>query len=358
VVTPYGVYVNKTPYYADPVPGFTMHDPVVAFLSPDSSLWAAFVGYRTSDGALLVKTNAPLSPVDSSKDVCIQVGPGLYAIPRPVANPVPGGGWLGENRCRAPNGAVVRYFKSFDYNYLDWIVAVEVRFPMASTYFPSVRYPGDPSPVVFAVGTVGYYGIPQVYKYAPRKQITIKLGQTTAEAYVGGTLAKNATQFTIPVMYEISPRGLKPYLVVATTRIMCGRDYYKHYYMYVGLYYGGKGQVSYYQQDFKDTSDTSCDKGGSFSASNVCVTRTIDKFLGHAQYNLDTNVPGYKYVVEVRGLFQRIEVDCTGRVVANYNYTMTLYTVKSKTNTYGVYDGTNVCGLGRARPGPGMVTCG
>ncbi|MGB9705719.1 MAG: hypothetical protein ACPL3C_09735, partial [Pyrobaculum sp.] len=375
ITTPSGVYENKTPYWSP----YVGDNPAVAFLSPDGSLWIAA---KPETYSVVVKTNAKLK----CSSYAVRLDPEHYEL------------YEGAY-CEAPNGAAVYY--EYDPGAMGGCaVFLTVTYPYGPVY---VRWLDEEymdelnldyvtlEPVVYRLCTAGANAV------SPTKTVVLRLGKRSAAAYLVEEkfdpltltrrtelrLVANASQFTVPLFYEVSPKGLRPYIVaVSVYQKSAGNCEYVGYLSYrsrfsAWLFYGGLktnvggiwvyAPASYYAQAtevFKP--DSSCTPGGggggagggggNFTVSNVCFSTRSEELVAHEQRNYEP-LPGGGIYTEVWGYYKVRETDCKGNT-KEYIEERLMYIVKGKRGPYSVYDGKKVCGPnGAKKRDDGKVVC-
>ncbi len=349
--TPDGrTYERRTPYYWDgSVPGFkTYKSPIVTYLTPDGKYWAALVGYKPGtnyDSALLIKSNAQLT--------CPSAGPSLYI--------------LSEGRSCTGAGATLVYRR------YDTTVFFEVRVPVAVgrdgkpveiTVYRLETYAGyplsntDPGPFFSGskIRAVWIELVNGTYARAYVKDYPGDAGSVPAAPPGDAQLVKNGTQFSVPVLYDISPKGVKPYLLYidANAYDRCAEPY-RDYVSTFGaeLYYGGK-LVSFYKQQLIVTKiDASCGRGTPVSitlSSPTCHPVRRESLNSHTQKDFQWNPDG-TYRTEVWGRFKITEVDCKGNINTRHEERI-LYVVRRGHGTYSNADPDKgkVCGINEIDP--------
>ncbi|MEM0464985.1 hypothetical protein [Pyrobaculum sp.] len=354
ITTPDGrVYEQKTPYWTDPVPGFkTYKSPIVAYLTPGGGYWIAIAGYRPSDNSLLVKSNAPLS--------CSAIAPGLYVLP------------LG-GQCRWGD-TTVKYFVEA----LGGVqrLSVEVWTPVAYNLpglpggrlvplvYKAVVRGGDPKALFDRFSKIRAVWVEAVNGTYARSYIADYPGDASVippRPSTGAKPAKNGTQFSLPVLYDVSPRGVKPYVLRVWANELypggvCISSSYRQWISYFGaeLYYGGR-PVSLYRQGLKVVRvDGSCSPQAGeqpISLSPTCWSARFESFINQTQKNFRKNPDG-TYYTEIWGRFKIYEMDCTGTVRMWYEERQ-LNVVRRGVNIYAVADPQSgkVCGMDRAYVG-------
>ncbi|MEM4792834.1 MAG: hypothetical protein QXS00_07940 [Pyrobaculum sp.] len=345
IKTPDGrVYERKTPYWTDPEPGFaTYKSPIVAYLTPDAQYWVAIAGYRASGKALLLKSNAELT--------CQRVGPNTYIMS------------LGST-CEGAGAVIKYYLESFgppaDARRLRFDVYYRVS---RNLLWPAVVYrmqvPTDDPKAFFdqfsKIRAVWVEMVNGTYARAYVKDYPGNASSLPDKPLDNATLAKNGTQFSVPVLYDISPRGIEPYvLYVSTDADLWGRcvgNNRVQYYSQFGtdLYYKGK-LVSYYKQALSVVKIESCSGSSQpvveLSVPPVCGETVMVRFVGNqTQRNTRPNPDG-TYYTEIWGLYEITKVDCQGNVKVTYEWRK-MFVVNRGHGTYSNADPSNgyVCNL-------------
>ena len=345
VRTPDGsVYERKTPYWKDPEPGFvTYKSPIVAYLTPDASYWVAVAGYRPSDKALLLKSNAELT--------CQRVGLDTYIMS------------LGST-CEGA-GAVVKY-------YLESLgPPADVRRLKFEVYYRVSKNIVEPA-AVYKMQVEGADPKDFFNSFSKIRAVWVEMvNGTFAKAYVkdypgdasaipakppsDAALAKNGTQFSVPVLYDISPRGIEPYVLYVETDAYdkCLGYPYRGRRQYVSQFeadlYHKAVLVSYYKQALSVMKIEGCEgteQPAQLSAPPTCVPTRQERFVGNqTQKNFRENPDG-TYYTEVWGKYEITETDCQGNVKTYYEQRR-MYVVRRGHGTYSNADPGKgyVCGI-------------
>ncbi|MEM4558099.1 MAG: hypothetical protein QW251_04825, partial [Desulfurococcaceae archaeon] len=340
VRTPDGrVYERKTPYWTDPEPGFvTYKSPIVAYLTPDASYWVAVAGYRPSDKALLLKSNAELT--------CQRVGLDTYIMS------------LGST-CEGA-GAVIKYYLEISGPPADIRrLRFDVYYRVSKNIVPAVVYRmqvegADPKAFFNSFSKIRAVWVEAVNGTFAKAYVKDYPGDASAipaEPPSDAALAKNGTQFSVPVLYDISPRGIEPYVLYVKTDAdqMCfdGRRHYISSFE-ANLYHKGV-LVSYYKQALRVSKVDECGGTGEpvqLNASPTCVPTRQERFTGNQTQRNTRKNPDGTYYTEVWGTYEITETDCKGNVKTYYEQRQ-MYVVR---RGHGIYSNADprkgyVCGI-------------